>query len=120
MYKSKKHILYAMLLLTIFVAGQVVLFTHQHEISKCCGEVSLRHYSKNGFHAHKPDIQNCLLCEVITNKKLLVSGFYVPVIYFTVTRNLIFYFCETRNTLKKLLQSRGPPYIIRYTYYNKI
>jgi|GEM_PF-3631403 hypothetical protein len=110
MYRSKKHILYAKLLLTIFVAGQIILFTHQHEIGKCCGEVSLRHYSKNGFHAHKPDIQNCLLCEVITNKKLLVSGLYVPIIYFTVIQKHVFYFYKIRNALKKLKQSRGPPF----------
>ena len=98
------------MLLLIFSAGQVILFTHQHEIGKCCGELSLAHYSKNGYHAHKPEIQNCLLCEVITNKKLLLSEFIIPKVYQTITHNPLLYFhATTLHSFKRLLQSRGPP-----------
>jgi hypothetical protein len=114
MYRSKKHILYAKLILAIFIAGQIILYTHQHEIGKCCGEVSLAHYSKNGYHAHKPDIQNCLLCNVITNKKLLLSEFSVPKVYLTIISNHAFYFYEKLHAFKKFSQSRGPP-LIGYT-----
>jgi len=96
-------------MLIIFLAGQVILYTHQHETGKCCGEVSLAHYSKNGYHAHKPEIQNCLLCDVITNKKLLLSEFTIPKIYFTIIHNPVIYLQETVCATIKLLQSRGPP-----------
>jgi hypothetical protein len=109
MYRSKNHILYAKLMLAIFVIGQVILFTHQHEIGKCCGEVSFAHYLKNGYHAHKPEIQNCLLCEVITNKKILLNEFIAPKVYLTILHNPIIFICETVHIFKIPLQSRGPP-----------
>jgi|ERR1700740_1340897 len=108
MGRSKKHIIYIYLLLTTFVSGEIVLFTHQHEMSKCCG-LMFHDVVKKGYHAHKSDIGKCFLCDVIINKKFFLYKSQNLTAYFTITENAVTHFCKNYRGLKKLMQSRGPP-----------
>jgi hypothetical protein len=108
MGRSKKHIIYLYLLLTTFVSGEIILFTHQHEISKCCG-LMLHDVVKKGYHAHKSDTGKCFLCDVIMNKKFFLHKSQNPATYFTITENSIIHVYKNNSLQKKLTQSRGPP-----------
>jgi hypothetical protein len=107
-HRSRKHIAFIYLLLTVFVSGEVVLFTHQHEISKCCG-LLFHDVVKKGLHAHKSDTGRCFLCDVIINKKLFLSDelrfiSQIEIKYFS-DRNIVRRYLD----FKKLTQARAPP-----------
>jgi hypothetical protein len=106
--RSRKHIAFIYLLLTVFVSGEVVLFTHQHEISKCCG-VLFHDVVKKGFHAHKSDSDACFLCDVIINKKLFLSQTLNLTTYFKINYYGEVFITKTYFGYETLKQSRGPP-----------
>ncbi len=109
MGRSKKHIVYLYLLLTTFISGEIILFTHQHEISKCCG-LLFHDVVKKGYHAHKSDIGKCFLCDVIMNKKFFLHKNQNLTAYFIVAENTIAHIYKNYSGIRKLMQSRGPPF----------
>lgn len=108
MRNLKKHIICARLLLLVFISGQLVLFTHQHEIAKCCGEISRAHFAKSGYHANKT-FQTCFLCDVILHKKMLLNNFYSFKAYYTTTTLKILFIHSFQLIFAKEARSRAPP-----------
>jgi len=108
MHSLKKHIVWTRLLLLIFIGEQIILFTHEHEIGKCCGEISRSHFSKDGIHTNR-HFEICALCDVVLHKKILLTDFYSFIIYRTLTILKTSFLELFHLVFLKETHSRGPP-----------
>lgn len=70
MKTRKYHILCSWILLICFVAGQVVLYGHQH--SFVTGNA--KSYSKMGDAPHQSVTEKCAICDVMHHNNMVVSN----------------------------------------------
>jgi hypothetical protein len=73
--KSAYHIFCSWLLLILFVAGQVVLYSHQHKLNNLVGH--LKHSSSQQIVTEK-----CQICDAMHQNTMVISAHYgvVPVV----------------------------------------
>ena len=105
-----KHFLFAMLLLLAFVSGQLIVYFHEHEMNTCCGQISVSHHSKSGYHAINSESQTCLLCDAGTHQKLWICSCYNAAIYFRIIGLAGLVSLHTPFLFIKQSRSRGPPH----------
>ncbi|MGN8067842.1 DUF2946 family protein [Mucilaginibacter sp. 22184] len=77
MKKNKLHILYSWLLLICFIAGQYVVYTHQHLLAKTTGTEYATHH-----HHQQPQQQTlkekCYLCDAMHHQAAVIDqAFYL-------------------------------------------
>jgi hypothetical protein len=74
---GKYHIVYAWILLTCFVAGQYMVYSHQHNIT--FGKVKTFHISKNKTQTTVKE--KCELCDVMHHNVMVttVQVYFTPV-----------------------------------------
>jgi hypothetical protein len=76
--KNKSIILGAWLLLVFFVGGQVILFAHQHRLTKFTGHIDVKHAASQQTVTEK-----CSLCDAMHFNTMVVNG-HTPVLHLLV------------------------------------
>ncbi|MBB6130002.1 hypothetical protein [Mucilaginibacter lappiensis] len=74
--KNKLHILYSWLLLICFIAGQYVVYTHQHLLAKTTGTV----YATHDHHQQQQQSvkEKCYLCDAMHYQAAVIDqAFYL-------------------------------------------
>ncbi len=112
MQKSKIHIIYCYLLLTVFSAGQYIVFTHHHKAANICNFIEENHHRLINHHIHSKII-TCVLCEFITHKSFILTCFFQQ-LYLSVIL-LISFFCLCKISYQRHihLKARAPPLLFR-------
>jgi hypothetical protein len=70
--KNKLHIIYSWLLLVCFIAGQYVVYTHQHLFIKGITKAS---YSVNDSHQQTVK-EKCYLCDAMHHQAAIIDNYF--------------------------------------------
>jgi hypothetical protein len=108
MQKSKKHIIYCYLLLTVFSAGQYIVFTHHHKAANICNFIEENHGKPINYHIHSKII-TCVLCEFVTHKSFILTCFFQQLYLSVIVLISIFCLCKIICQRRIHLKSRAPP-----------
>lgn len=107
MKTRKNHIFFSWILLVCFVAGQYMVYAHQHNYAATASKV----YSKVRGCAHQSVTDKCSLCDVMHHSAMLGAGntYFCPVVV-----NHHFFRADTYNftSIQLILAGgRAPPFM---------
>ena len=111
MKKNRLQIIYSFFLLIIFLAAQLIVFTHHHKTENTCNIKQENQNKTIHHHIHK-EIINCLLCEFIKHKTIVPTYFFIGLYLSVILFFLVYELHKIAYQNLKHLKPRGPPSLL--------